>query len=172
VHKVERARGPALAAAKARVANVKRIQRFLQKVVLVGRRAGDRPADPRVHADARVRLVERVANGPARGALVQRKDLDAADVRVLAVLVVFLDVHLHDPGAERVPVRASPAVGDGDVLPADGVGERDLGKLDEVVGSGTGVEDDVGGRVRLVVLVVDVEADRADLDAADKVDGD
>jgi hypothetical protein len=39
------------------------------------------------------------------------------------------------------------------------------------MGAGAGVEDDIGGRVRLVLVVINVESNGSDLNAAQKVDG-
>lgn len=84
--------------------------------------------------------------------------------------MVLLDMGLHNPAAQRVPVGRAAAVGNGHVLPSHRVDELDVGELDQVVVARAGVPDDVGGRVRLVLVVVDVEADGADLDAAEEVD--
>lgn len=92
-------------------------------------------------------------------------------MRVLAVLVILFDVSLDNPAAERVAVGTTAAVGDGHVLPAHGVGEFDICELDEVVVPGAGVPNDVGGRVGFVEVVVDVESDGPNLDAAEEVDG-
>lgn len=90
---------------------------------------------------------------------------------ILAVLVVLLDVGLDNPAAEGVAVRGPAAVGDGHVLPADGVGEFDVSEFDQVVVAGAGVPDDVGGRIGFVMVIVNVESDCPDLDAAEEVDG-
>lgn len=79
-------------------------------------------------------------------------------------------MRLDDPARQRVSVGRAAAIGKGNVLPAHGVGQLHVGELDQVVVAAAGVPDDVGGRVRLVLVVVDVEADGADLDAAEEVD--
>lgn len=108
---------------------------------------------------------------PADRVLVDSEDLDAADVGIFSILVVLLDVCLHNPAAERVAVGGTATVGDGHILPADGVGELDVGELDQVVVAGAGVPDDVRGCIAFVLIIVNVKADGPDLDAAEEVDG-
>lgn len=104
--------------------------------------------------------------------LVQGVYLKTANVGVLAVLVVLLDMHLHNPAAQRVSVCSSATARDGNVLPANRVCERNLGELNQVMVARAGIEDDMGRGVRLVLVVVDVEPDGSDLNAAQEVDGD
>lgn len=98
-------------------------------------------------------------------------DADAAQVGVLAVLVVLEDLHLQHVRVERVAVGPAAGALDGHLLPADRVVEVEDGELDQVVLAGAGLEDDLGGRVGLVLGGVDVEADVADPDPFDEVDG-
>jgi hypothetical protein len=115
-------------------------------------------------------FVKRFATGGG-GAVVEGIDFDAPNVGVLAVLVILLDLHLHNPAAERVAVWSTTAVNQGDILPADGAVEWHVGKLYQVVVTGAGVEGDVSRSVGLVLLVVNEEANGTNLNSAQKVDG-
>lgn len=114
-------------------------------------------------------LGRRLIHRSTDGVLIQGIDLDSSNVGIFAVLVILLDKHLHDPTAKRVAVVTTATVGNGNVLPANWVGERHLCELDQIVLSCPCIEDNVGGRVRLILGVVDVESDSANLNAADKV---
>jgi hypothetical protein len=70
-----------------------------------------------------------------------------------------------------VAVRAAAAVRERYVLPSYRPDKRHVGELYQVVVARAGVEGDVCWRVRLVLLVVDVEPDGADLYAPEEVDG-
>lgn len=67
---------------------------------------------------------------------VEGVDLDAPQVRVLAVLVVLEYLHLQDVRHERVAVRVAACAGKRHLLPADGALEGDGGEFDEVVFAG------------------------------------
>lgn len=111
--------------------------------------------------------------GGARGAqlVVKPVDLDAADVRVLAVLVVLDNLHLHDVGHEAVAVLAAAGGCQGHVDPARGVDELRGAKGQQVVEGGAGEPVDARWGVGLVLGVVDEEADGADFDTLDEGDG-
>jgi hypothetical protein len=110
-------------------------------------------------------LMKGIATGGG-GGVVEGVDLDASDVGIFAVLVILLDVHLHNPAAEGVTVWSTAAVDQWDILPANGTVERHVGKLNQVVMTGAGIKGDVGGSVGLILLVVDKEANGTNLDSA------
>lgn len=55
-------------------------------------------------------LVKGIATGGGGGAVVEGVDLDASNVSIFAVLMILLDLHLHDPAAEGVTVWSATAV--------------------------------------------------------------
>ncbi len=61
--------------------------------------------------------------------------------------MVLLDMHLYNPAAERVSITTSSAASNRDILPAHGVTQGNFGKLNQVVMTSTGVEDDVSRRI-------------------------
>ena len=72
---------------------------------------------------------------------------------VSAILMHGEDGYLDEGGVDGV----SGVIGELDANPAAGVGELLLLDLDEVVERATRADDDAGGRVGLVLLVVQVE---------------
>lgn len=165
-HKVRDAREAAISRCVPRsaIGPIKRVEQVPETIVLLDQVLLHQPFGGLV--DVGLHLADGVASATVDCVLVESKDLDAANMSILAVLVVLLDVQLHDPATQRVPVPATATVGDGNVLPADRIGKRDLGELEQIVMAGSGVERDVGRGVRLILVVVDVEPNSADLDAA------
>lgn len=105
------------------------------------------------------------------GAVVQGVHLDASNVRVLSVLVVLLHMHLDDPAAEGLTIWSATNVEQRNILPSNRADEGHVGKLDEIMLTGAGIEGDVGGRVGFVLLVVNKKADGPDFNTTEKVDG-
>jgi hypothetical protein len=93
------------------------------------------------------------------------KIFDAADMCGLAVLVVLCYVHLSDYIVERVTIRTTAIVGNGNILPAYRICKWNFGKLNEVVGACACIKSNVCWGVRLILAVVDVEAHCAELNA-------
>ena len=85
--------------------------------------------------------------------------------------MVLLDMHLYNPAAERVAITTSSAACNGNVLPANRVTQGNFSKLNQVVMAGAGIEDDMSGCVRFVLVVVDVKSNGTNFDAAQEVDG-
>lgn len=79
-------------------------------------------------------------------------------------------MYLHHPATEGVTVGAPAAICDGDILPPNRVGKRELCKLNKIMVASAGIEDYVGRRVRLVLIVVDIKANRTNLDTAQEMD--
>ena len=90
---------------------------------------------------------------------------------VFAVLVVLEYLHLQNVRDESVAIWITTSTGKGDLLPADGTIEGHGRKLNKIVLAGSRLKDDLGGRVRLVLVVIDEKADVADADPLDEVDG-
>lgn len=105
------------------------------------------------------------------GFRVKGVNLDTSKVGVLAVLVVLEDLHLEDVGDESIAIGVAACAGNRDLLPTDWTLEGHGGEFDQVVFASSGFEDDFGRGVRFVFGVVDEEANVADADALDKVDG-
>lgn len=129
-----------------------------------------------VHLESQLALgsiLKEAAGGRTRGAqlVVETVDLDPANVRVLAVLVVFDHFHADNPSHEGVAVLATAGARDRNIDPAAWADEFRLGELEQVVLRGAGLPDDLGGCVGFVLNVVDVEAQGADLDLLDESHG-
>lgn len=96
--------------------------------------------------------------------------LDAAEVRVFAVLVVLEDLHLKHIRDKCVAVGSTACSLERYLLPTYRAVESEVCKLDQVVLARTGLEDDAGWGIGLVLREVDVEAQIANAHSLDKVD--
>lgn len=134
-------------------------------------RAGVDMASGRVHEVEDIFDRVTIATRAKSGVIVERINLDTAKMGILAVLVVLEDLHLNDPSDEGVAVRATAGASDGNLLPAGGILESHGSKLDEIVLTGAGLEDDLGRGVGLVFVVVNVEANVTNTNTLGEVHG-
>lgn len=101
--------------------------------------------------------------------VVKAIDLEAADVRVLAVLVVLEHHHAQHHAPERVAILAATGAAEGYILPALGVGKRHVSEGKHVMLRRARKELHAGRSVRLVGAVVDIEANGANLNPANEL---
>ena len=101
---------------------------------------------------------------------VHRKDLNPPQMRILPILMILHNRHLQHPAKQRIPVRAPAHTLQRHPLPPLGRHEVHGREPQHVVLARSRAEDYPRGRVRLVLVVVDVEADLADGDLFDEVD--
>ena len=91
------------------------------------------------------------------GAVVERVDFDAADVGVFSVLVVLEHHHPHEPAAERIPVGTPARSLYGHVDPPLWHAQLHRGEGNGLIGAEPGRDLDLGRRVTLIELIVQIK---------------
>lgn len=113
-----------------------------------------------------------VLNGVALGrgrTIVQSVNFDAANVGVLAVLVVLEHDYADEEATQRVSIFTATSTGNGDINPSLGRVKLHRGERDGKMRGRASSDLDLGRRVTLIELVVQKESQSADLNTLDEV---